>query len=63
MGTVWLMYASDLRDGIRIPYNQCAVGLCNKFKEKGRRIWALPWLYVVQPKDLFHVNDISEAPL
>lgn len=52
IGTVWLMPAQDIREGVRCHERGC-LELSRKFRERGHRIWVDPTLVVEQPRDLW----------
>lgn len=52
VGTVWIIHAEDVRDGVRC-HTECAKELCDKLRERGRQFWAHPNVIVRQPRDLW----------
>lgn len=52
VGSVYLFPAQDVRQGVR--FNEWAVvGLMESLRERGRRIWCVPSVRIVQPVDLW----------
>lgn len=52
VGSVWMVHASDICEGVRMSTKAC-VEVCEKLRAKGRTIWVDSTIPIVQPRDLW----------